>query len=41
MGVIFNIDEALKNSAFNILQEPIKMILTTETEAFETDSLIL
>lgn len=40
MGVIFNIDEALKNSAFNILQEPIKMILTNETEAFERDSII-
>ena len=40
MGVIFNIDEAVRNSAFNILQEPIKMILENETEAFERDSII-
>ena len=40
MGVIFNIDESVRNSAFNILQEPIKMILENETEAFERDSII-
>lgn len=40
MGVIFNIEEALHNSAFNILQEPIKMILENETEAFEKESII-
>ena len=27
MGIIFNIDEAIKNSAVNVLQEPVQMIL--------------
>ena len=40
MGLIFNIEEAVKNSAFNVLQEPIKMILENETEAFEKESII-
>ena len=40
MAIIFNIDEAVKNSAFNILQEPIKMVLENETEAFEKESII-
>ena len=40
MGVIFNIEEAIHNSKFNILQEPIKMILENETEAFEKESII-
>ena len=40
MGVIFNIEEAIHNSAFNVLQEPIKMILENETEAFEKESII-
>lgn len=40
MAIIFNIDEAVKNSAFNILQEPIKMLLENETEAFEKESII-
>lgn len=40
MGVIFNIQEAVNNSAFNILQEPIKMILEREVEAFERESII-
>lgn len=39
-GIIFNIQEALNNSAFNILQEPIKMILENEVEAFEKSSII-
>lgn len=39
-GIIFNIEEALQNSAFNVLQEPIKMILENETEAFEKESII-
>jgi hypothetical protein len=40
MGVIFNIEESVKNSGFNILQEPIKMILDNEVEAFEKQSII-
>lgn len=40
MGIIFNIEESIKNSAFNILQEPIKMILDNEVEAFEKSSII-
>lgn len=40
MGIIYNIQEALNNSAFNILQEPIKMILDNEVEAFEKESII-
>lgn len=40
MGVIFNIEESIKNSGFNILQEPIKMILENQTEAFEQNSII-
>ena len=39
-GIIFNIQESLNNSAFNILQEPIKMILENEVEAFEKESII-
>lgn len=39
-GIIFNIQESLNNSAFNILQEPVQMILTNEVEAFERDSII-
>lgn len=40
MGIIFNIEESINNSAFNILQEPIKMILENEMEAFEKKSII-
>ena len=40
MAIIFNIDEAVKNSKFNVLQEPIQMILENETEAFEKESFI-
>jgi hypothetical protein len=40
MGVIFNIEESIKNSGFNILQEPLKMILENQTEAFEKNSII-
>lgn len=39
-GIIFNIQESLNNSAFNILQEPIKMLLENEVEAFEMESII-
>ena len=39
-GIIFNIQEAINNSAFNVLQEPIKMILENEVEAFEKESII-
>ena len=39
-GVIYNIHEAVKNSAFNILQEPIKMFMDNQVEAFEKDSII-
>lgn len=39
-GIIYNIQESLNNSAFDILQEPIKMILDNEQEAFEKDSII-
>ena len=38
MAIIFNIGQALELSAFNILQEPIKMLMETETEAFEKGS---
>lgn len=40
MAVIFNIGESLQLSAFNILQEPIKMLMTNEVEAFEKGSKI-
>jgi hypothetical protein len=40
MGIIFNIGESVKLSAFNILQEPIKMLMDNETEAFEKQSLL-
>lgn len=40
MGLIYNIQEAIKNSAFNVLQEPIKMILDNQTEAYEKQSII-
>lgn len=39
-GLIFNIQETAQNSAFNVLQEPIKMLLTNEAEAFEKNSII-
>jgi len=39
-GIIFNIDEAVQNSAFNVLQEPFKMMMTNEVEAFEKQSII-
>ena len=38
MAIIFNIGESVKLSAFNILQEPIKMLMENETEAFEKGS---
>ena len=38
MALIFNISEAIKQSAFNVLQEPIKMLMENETEAFEKES---
>ena len=40
MGIIYNIEEAIKNSAFNVLQEPIKMILDNQKEAYEQNSII-
>lgn len=40
MAIIFNISEAIKQSAFNILQEPIKMLMSNENEAFEKESMI-
>lgn len=40
MGVIFNIEQSVRLSDFNILQEPIKMILENEVEAFEKGSII-
>lgn len=40
MGIIFNIEEAIKQSAFNVLQEPMKMILDKQKEAYETQSII-
>ena len=40
MGIIYNIEEAIKNSAFNVLQEPIKMILDNQIEAYEKNSII-
>ncbi len=40
MAIIFNIGESVKLSAFNMLQEPIKMLMEKETEAFEKGSLI-
>jgi hypothetical protein len=40
MAIIFNIGEALKLSAFNVLQEPVKMLMEKETEAFEKGSKI-
>ena len=39
-GIIFNIHEAVKNSAFNVLQEPIKMFMENQVEAYEKDSII-
>lgn len=38
MAIIFNIGEALKLSAFNVLQDPVKMLMEKETEAFEKGS---
>lgn len=40
MPIIFNIQESARNSAFNVLQEPIKFLLSNEVEAFEKDSII-
>ena len=40
MGIIFNIEESVRNSGFNVLQEPIKMILDKQTEAYEKESII-
>ena len=40
MGIIYNIEEAIKNSAFNVLQEPIKMTLDNQKEAYEQNSII-
>ena len=40
MGIIFNIEQSARLSDFNILQEPIKMILENEVEAFEKGSII-
>lgn len=40
MGIIFNIEQSARLSDFNILQEPIKMILDNEVEAFEKGSII-
>lgn len=40
MAVIYNIQEAVNNSAFNVLQEPIKMVLDKEMEAFEKTDFI-
>lgn len=40
MGVIINIGESLERSAFNILVEPIKMLLENEKEHFEKQSLL-
>ena len=39
-GIIYNIHEAVKNSAFNVLQEPIQMFMENQVEAFEKDSII-
>ena len=40
MAVIINIDESIKRSGFNILQEPITMILENETEKYEQGSIL-
>ena len=40
MAVIINIDESAKRSAFNILQEPITMLLENQTEKYEKGSLL-
>lgn len=40
MAIIFNITESAKVSAFNIFQEPIKMLLENEIEKFEKGSLL-
>lgn len=40
MGIIFNIEESVRNSGFNVLQEPIKMILDKQVEAYEKESII-
>lgn len=39
-GIIYNIEEAVQNSYFNVLQEPVKFILDNEVEAFEKSSII-
>lgn len=38
MAVIFNIDEAIQRSVFNVYDLPIQMILTNELEAWERES---
>lgn len=40
MAIIFNIDEALALSAFNVYQDPISMMMTSTQESFEKESLI-
>lgn len=40
MAVIFNITESVKRSAFNVLQEPIQMLLENEVEIFEKGSIL-
>lgn len=39
-AIIFNIGESVKLSAFNILQEPIKMLMEHEKEKFEKESIL-
>ena len=38
MAVIFNIDEAIQRSVFNVYDLPIQMLLTNEIEAWEKES---
>jgi len=40
MAIIFNIGETVKLSCFNVLLEPIQMMLENEVEAFEKQSLL-
>lgn len=40
MAIIFNIGESIKLSCFNVLLEPIQMMLENEVEAFEKQSLL-
>lgn len=39
-AIIFNIGESVKLSAFNILQEPIQMLMENEKEAYEKSSIL-